>query len=193
MRLRSARAFRLVDIMVLVAATAVAFALYRQGIVGGIPFTTLGFFWEPWLFYWMHQLVPFPAIWSLTVFGLISFDRATPRRRRFRDAGAVACCSAVVVLAITTLIGTAFYLIHVFEDYQFIPKVLSHGRNRHATPPFGNTPSEEFIGAAVLGAWAVMAAAGRWRVGRSWLDWMGFALGIAWIALFLLYLYGYTG
>jgi hypothetical protein len=179
--------------MVFVAATAVAFAIFRQGVSGGIAFTTLGFYWEPWLFYWMHQLVPFPAIWSLALFATAALDRTNPRRRRFRQAGAVACTSAVVVLALATLIGSTFYAIHTMEENQWISKVLSHNRNLHAMPPFANAPMEEFVGPAVLGAWAVMAAGGRWRVEASWIDRAGCALGVTWIVLFLIYLYGYTG
>ena len=193
MRPRAGRPLRLLDGMILVAATAFAFTIYRQGIAGGVQFSTINFAWEPALFYWMHQVVPFPAMWSLALFLIASFDRTTPKRRKFRHAGAVACCSAVVVLAITTLVGTSFYLLHALEDYRIIPKILSHHRNIHAPPPFANTPTEEFIGAAVLGAWAVMAASGRWRLERSWIDLTGFALGLVWVALFLLYLYGYTG
>ena len=141
----------------------------------------------------MRQVVPFPAMWSLALFAIAVFDRSGSRRRTLRQAGTVACCAAVVALGLTTVIASAFYILHILEDLQVIPRILSHGRNAHAMPPFANAPMEEIVGAAVLGAWSVMAATGRWRVQRSWIDWTGCLLGIIWIGLFLTYLYGYTG
>jgi hypothetical protein len=187
------RPFRLSDGMVFVAATAVAFAIYRNGLSPGINFTTFVITGEFLIFFWMHQIVPFPAMWSLALFAIVAFDRSTPRRRKLRHAGSVACCAAVVALALTTLVASAFYTLHFLEEIQVIPRIFSHGRNAHAMPPFANAPMEEIVGAAVLGAWSVMAATGRWKSQPSWIDRMGRALGIVWIALFLVYLYGYTG
>jgi hypothetical protein len=187
------RPFRLSDSMVLVAATAVAFAIFRQGLAPGLSFTTFGGNTEQMIFYWMRQIVPFPAMWSLAILALAAFDRDTPRRRKLRHAGMVACCAAVVALALTTVIASGFYILHVLEDVHAIPRIFSHGRNSHAMPPFANTPMEEIVGAAVLGAWAVMAASGRWRTERTWIDRTGLILGVVWILLFLTYLYGYTG
>jgi hypothetical protein len=187
------RPFRLGDGMVFVAATAVSFAIFRQGLSGGLNFTTFGGNAEQWLFFWMHQVVPFPAMWSLALFAIAAFDRSTGRRRKLRHAGVVACCAAVVALALTTLIASAFFGLHALEDNQAIPKIFSHGRNAHAMPPFANAPMEELVGAAVLGAWSVMAISGRWKSQPSWIDRTGRVLGIIWIGLFLTYLYGYTG
>ncbi len=186
------RPFRLGDIMVFVAATAAAFAIFR-GLSPGINFTTFGGFGEQWLFIWMHQIVPFPAMWSLALFAIVAFDRGTPRRRKLRHAGTVACCAAVVALALTTLVASTFYMLHFLEEIRVIPKIFSHGRNAHALPPFANTPMEEIVGAAVLGAWSAMAASGRWKSQPSWIDRTGRVLGVIWIALFLVYLYAYTG
>jgi hypothetical protein len=187
------RPFRLLDGMILVAATALAFAIFRQGLSDGITFTTFGGNVERWIFIWMHWVVPFPAMWSLALFAIAIFDRGTPGRRKLRHAGTVACCAAVMALALTTVVASTFYILHLLEELQMIPKLLSHNRNAHAMPPFANAPMEEIVGAAVLGAWSVMAASGRWRCQRSWIDRTGRILGIIWISLFLTYLYGYTG
>jgi hypothetical protein len=187
------RPFRLGDGMVLVAATAVAFAIFRQSPLGTFGFSTFGGAGEQWLFYWMHRAVPFPAMWSLAVLALAVFDRGTVRRRRLRHAGVVACIAAVVALALTTLIASSFYVLHVLEEVRVIPRIFTHARNTHAMPPFANAPMEEIVGAAVLGAWSAMAASGRWRCQRSWIDRTGRVLGIFWIGLFLIYLYAYTG
>jgi hypothetical protein len=187
------RHFRLGDGMVLVAATAVAFAIFRETLSVPVAFTTFGGRGEEWLFYWMHRAVPFPAMWSLAVFALAVFDRSQVRRRKLRHPGIVACCAAVVVLALTSLVASAFYGLHALEEFGAIPRIFTHTRNAHAMPPFANAPMEEIVGAAVLGAWSVMAASGRWKNQRTWLDRAGRLLGIIWIGLFLIYLYAYTG
>jgi hypothetical protein len=187
------RPFRLGDGMILVAATAVAFAIFREGLSVQVAFATFGGNAEQWLFFWMHHVVPFPAMWSLAVFAIAVFDRSTVRRRKLRLAGNVACCAAVVVLALTSLIASAFYVLHTLEEIGAIPRIFNHARNAHAMPPFANAPMEELVGAAVLGAWSVMAMSGRWKCQRSWIDRTGRLLGIFWIGLFLIYLYAYTG
>jgi hypothetical protein len=187
------RPFRLIDGMVLVAATAVAFAIFRQAMSPGVTFNTFGGIGERWLFYWMHQIVPFPAMWSLALFAIAVFDRSAGRRRKPCQAGSVASCAAVVALLVTTLIASEFYMLHFLEDIRAIPRIFSHARNSHAMPPFANTPMEEIVGAAVLGAWSAMAASGRWESQPSWIDRAGRLLGIIWIGLFVIYLYAYTG
>jgi hypothetical protein len=187
------RPFRLRDGMVLVAATAVAFTIFRQGLSGAVNFSTFGGVGEQWLFYWMHQIVPFPAIWSIAILAIAIFDGGTSRRRKLRHSGSVACCAAVMVLALTSSIASGFYALHALEEIGAIPRVFSHARDSHAMPPFANAPMEEIVGTAVLGAWSVMAASGRWRSQRSWIDRTGRVLGSIWIGLFFIYLYAYTG
>ena len=96
-------------------------------------------------------------------------------------------------LALTALIASAFYTLHILEETGTISRIFSHGRNAHAMPPFANAPMEEIVGAAVLGAWSAMAASRRWRCQPSWIDRAGRVLGLSWIGLFLIYLYAYTG
>jgi hypothetical protein len=171
------RPFRLLDGMVLVAATGVAFAIFRQAKSPGVTFNTFGGIGERLLFYWMHQVVPFPAMWSLALFAIAVFDRSGGRGLEPRHAGSVATCAAVIVLLITTLVASAFYMLHFLEDIRAIPRIFSHARNSHAMPPFANTPMEEIVGAAVLGAWSAMAASGRWESQPSWIDRAGRLLG----------------
>jgi hypothetical protein len=187
------RPFRIGDAMVLVAATAVAFAVLRHCWSVGIAFTTFGGNREQRLFFWLHQVVPFPALWSLAVFAIDRRDRRKGRRRGARQAGLVACYAATVALAITALIASAFLIVHILEDTRAIPKVLSHPTQMHSPPPFADAPMEEIAGAAVLGAWSAMAAGRRWRTEPSWIDRLGRVLGGIWIGLFLIYVYGYTG
>jgi hypothetical protein len=187
------RRFRIVDLMVLVAATAVAFAIYRNGLRPGMTFTTLGTHAEAWLFFWMHQVTPFPAMWSIAVFAIDMFDSSKRRRREARHAGVIACCAATVVIAVSSLISSTFYVVHYFEEIQAIPKILSHGRQSHLPPPLGEAPLEAFVGAGILGAWSTLAVARRWRIEPTAIDRLGRVLGVVWIGLFMLYLYGYSG
>ena len=186
------RPFRIVDLMVLVAATAVAFAIYRRGIPQGMQFTTFGGNLESRLFYWMHQLTPFLAMWSLAVFAIDRVD-SRKRRREPRHAGLIGCYAATIGLATSALISSGFYLVHVLEDARVIHKVLSHQRQMHLPPPFGKAPLEEIIGGVVLGAWGALAASRRWRAERSWIDRLGRVLAVIWIGLLLTYIYAYTG
>jgi hypothetical protein len=186
------RPFRIVDGMVLVAATAIAFAIVRpRWPASRMGFSTFGGHWEQWLFVWMHQVVPFPALWSFAVFVIAWRDRCKGQRPTVRSAGIVACYAATAALAVASLISSAFHVIHFLEDHGVIPKILSHPT--HQLSPFDNAPLEELIGAAVLGAWSALAAIRRWRAEPSWIDRLGQLLGVFWIGLFVTYLYAYSG
>ena len=63
----------------------------------------------------------------------------------------------------------------------------------HLPPPFGEAPFEEIVGGVALGAWATLAATQCWRTEPTWIDRLGRVLGVCWIFLLILYLYGYTG
>ena len=44
-------------------------------------------------------------------------------------------------------------------------------------------------GPAVAGAWVTMGISGRWRAPRDWIEALGLAIGVCWVALTLLALY----
>jgi hypothetical protein len=96
-------------------------------------------------------------------------------------------------MALTCVVSSSFYIVHVLEDNRTIPKILSHGLPEHPPLPFANAPMEELVGAAVLGAWVGMLAGARWRTEACWTDRIGRVLGLLWIGMFLVYIYGYTG
>src|SRR5262249_47713197 len=108
-------------------------------------------------------------------------------------AGIAACYAATVALAVTSLVSSTFYTIHLLEDSNSIPKILSHPRSLHSPLPFDNLPIEMIVGAAVLGAWATLLASGRWRCEASWIERLGRVLGCFWIMLVLTYIYAYAG
>ena len=100
MKTPARRPYRLVDGMVFVAATAVAFAIFRGALAPGVQFVTFGGTFEQSVFFWMHYLVPFPAMWSLALLAIAVFDRRTPYRRKFRHANGAALrsnCSLMLV------------------------------------------------------------------------------------------------
>jgi hypothetical protein len=140
----------------------------------------------------MHQLTPFLSMWSFAVFAI---DRVDSRKRRPypRHAGIIACYAATIGLATSALISSSFYLVHVLEDSGVIRKILSHQRQMHLPPPFGEAPLEEIIGGVVFGAWAALAATRRWRSEPTWIDRLGRVLAAIWIGLLLTYIYAYTG
>jgi hypothetical protein len=178
--------------MLLVAATAIAFAIDRRGLRPGMGFSTFRVPWEPWVFYWMHRVTTFVAMWSFAVFVIDLIDQWRSRRR-VRHAGIIACYAATAGLAVSSFVSTLFYFLHILEETQIITRILSHPAQMHLPPPFGEAPLEEVVGSVVLGAWAALVATSRWRIESSWIDRLGRILGAAWIGLLVLYLYGYSG
>ncbi len=47
------------------------------------------------------------------------------------------------------------------------------------------------LGAAVAGAWTVMALGRTWRIERGWIDRSGIALGLLWVITLLAYCLSY--
>jgi hypothetical protein len=179
--------------MISVAATAVAFGIFRYSLPSNIGLSTFGTALEQQLFYWMHRLTPFPALWSLAIVAITAWDRKKGDRREARLAGIAACCAATGAIAVATLIFSAFYTAHILEEQQVIRRIFNHSTQNHPLPPFGAITLEEIGGAAVLGAWSALAASRRWRTDRTWIDRLGRLIGMFWIALFATYIYGYAG
>jgi hypothetical protein len=189
----SKRPFRIVDLMTLVAATAVAFGIFRYSLPSNIAMSTFGTAFEQRLFYWAHALTPFLALWALAVVAIAWWDGRRGNRRETRLAGVVACCAATGAIAIAVLIFCVLYTAHVLEDQRLIPRIFSHPIQNHPLPPFGAITLEEIGGAAVLGAWSALGASRRWRTDRTWIDRFGRLVGLVWITLFVIYIHGYAG
>jgi hypothetical protein len=187
--------FRIAHLLVLVASTAIAFAIARPQNRGGLiaALSTFNVSWEPWLFLWVYRLGPFPALWSLAVVLISARDDRKRRRAGARFAGIAACYAATAATALSCLVASAFYGLHILANRGIIPGIFSHPIDTHPPPPFGSARIEGIAGVAVLGAWTVMAAGRRWRTEASWLDRLGRVLGLWWIGTFLIYLYGYVG
>jgi hypothetical protein len=177
------RPFRLLDAMILVAAVAIA-----CGITQGLNYLTGGgFSWtEMWeatrqnrdglagvaviAFYSLILALPFAAMLSLAV---IPLRLIGPRPRIFRLARqpgitamwaaglGIALSAAQIVIAVSTTRMGIF-------SYEFV--IAAHS-------------CTSYPGLAILGAWALLVLARRWRSEESWVDRMGRVLGFFWILI----------
>jgi hypothetical protein len=106
---------------------------------------------------------------------LVIVARQGPARRVWREPGTVACVVAVAALGLCALEETS--------------RAIRYGTGPWGSPfdPFPNSwPLFEVrISLAVLGAWVVMAAMGRWKRSRTWVDRVGRAAGWLWLAVLL--------
>lgn len=108
---------------------------------------------------------------SLTLGALVLADRrpGPPLRRVAGRPGPIACVAAASALAVAFLMMAPTLLMTRggpgFE-VQLNAAWAHCGRQ---------------CGQVVAGAWLALALAGRWRPDRGWVDWMGRALGWAWL------------
>jgi hypothetical protein len=114
------------------------------------------------------------ATWTVAV-ALLVLRRPRPGLRRLvRRPGAMACLAA----GVATLANLAIYLAaegsRLAEMSNWAGPILV---------------SSILAGTAVASCWLTMAASGRWRAERAWLDRLGRALGFAWLASYPLLLW----
>jgi hypothetical protein len=179
------RPFRLVDAMILTAATAVGFAGARW-LAGGLG--PLGIeLWRGCLASWtgaFQSLVmlgwPLPAAWSAALIPIRLIAPRPPRRRWAARPGMAAACS-------TTLAGA------VLAAAAFIPPAVSEGGqgmrvggDYTALWTLAVAPS---VGLAILASWATLAAGGRWRPEPTWIDRLGRLVAFVWFLMALGALY----
>ena len=186
------RRFTLVDAMVLIAATAVAFAWPRE-IQGGRIFDLINLFarapgGRPGADEFLTQIarlmvVPTPLAlsWGLALIALRLSQPRPDSRRLSCQPGMIACCAASSVYAME-LVGLS------------IACLLS---SRRQGPRFPVTVASmighvDFLieistvgapGFAILTCWATLAIGRRWRTEPDWIDRTGRLLGAWWIAL----------
>jgi hypothetical protein len=179
------------DAIALVAATALAMAATRDSWVfyfaffkpGGdayrMPF--------PDLMYVVRNLVYstsfFAATWSLAVLVLGLRQPRPIFRAVARQPGMAAVLATVIVLALQLANLAVSLGLHIawFGDWDpdtegLIGDWLSSGMLEE--PPL--IPS--MVGCAVAATWIVQAASGRWKSKPNWIDRLGRALGLFWMA-----------
>jgi hypothetical protein len=172
------RKFTLLDAMVFIAATGIAFVPIRL------------FLWENWRF---PEELSAPEIWrtalevnvsliplalSLSVVvSLLGMKKPRPNLRRVYRKPGIAACIVAVVYSILSLLGYAVFLRFshaldrgIFDDKNSVMLWIRIGMQ----PMF-------LVGGAVASIWIVMGLGGTWRADPSWIDRAGRALGIYWI------------
>jgi hypothetical protein len=168
----SARPFRLLDALVLLVPMALSFALARNCLVH---------FWHPnvvriWqggTLRWAGLAVSLLSRFSgIAMLALLFMALRPPRlhvRRLSRQPGLVACAAAAAAMAPGAAIAIAITL------FRHVPR-WSPGNDFWPLAEARITP-------AVIAAWILLAATGRWRAEPTFIDRAGRALGAYWIAL----------
>ncbi len=199
----SPRPFSLFDAMVLVAAMAFGLGglrvansnlgelaeAFRESVTA-IVHPEEGWSAWAWALYQIYGIaasfsIPFACALTLAVL-LLRFRRPRPGIRRLsRQPGLAACFAAAVPLipSLVGLVGTAIV-------GGPTPTVFPHGTEWDRWIGYAFILVPAYTGAAVLGAWSLLLISRRWRAEPSWIDRLGRALGLYWIALILLPLWG---
>jgi hypothetical protein len=165
------RRFTLLDVMILVAAAAVAAAMTRGylRVIGSFLYpdsSTLRRYW-----YWSATAAPTLEVGALAWL-VLRLRHPRPRLRHVaRLAGTVACAAATLEFLVE---GGLILLSHEF-----------YGRGFVETWGEFTLVVSTHSGLAVAGAWLALAMARRWRAEPTWIDRGGRALGVAWIAFAL--------
>lgn len=177
---RGGRRFSILDVMILVAASAVAFVMVRPLMVGSLRTQPA---WASYLAATIAGLV----VWTPTVLAM-QFRRPRPALRRLtRRPGFAACLAGTSVVVLGALATVLLALIHTARQ----GTALRVGRTIPTPDPtwwvgvvlyFAG-----FIGPAVIAAWLLLALTGRRRPSSDWADLLGRGIGTAWIVLFVIH------
>jgi hypothetical protein len=197
------RTLTLIDVMILIAATAIGLAGLRASVGDFAELSqqlheSLSAFsnppngWSSWSwgicsFYGLAATVLVPFCWSWTLALLaIHLRRPRPRRRRLASRpGAMACFAAGLTL-VPALIG---------------PLCLCLVSGSFSWADFQSTEWQKGLGVfyiflpamtgfTVAGAWTCLILGRRWRAEPSWIDRAGRVLGVYWIGAILLPAWG---
>jgi len=175
----SIRAFNLVDVMILLAATAAAMGWVRANYdwyffsLAWRSYYNLGDYIMAAI-YFVRVLWPFLLTLTLTTLAL-RMRRPRPQREALaRQPGVVACCAATVATAAIfwpTLIGIIAGVPGITGSRRFWDDLVT------------GVKASEAVGVAVAAAWMTLALVSSWRPEPSWIDRLGRGLGTAWIVL----------
>lgn len=169
------RKFRLLDAIVLIAATAIGFAWLRSDSAMGI------FDGPSWIETDAEQLGPLLAVWSIAVLGLRLVPPRPPLRRVVLQPGAAACGAVAFVFTIYTF----RYLVISAAGCRGIPWYLFRAGGGLGPEMIGNTIVSVPYHVVVMAVWGVLFLSRRCRPEPSWIDRTGRILGLAWILLAL--------
>ena len=165
--------FRIGDVMILIAALAFGFYFARtslKSILPDPPKTQV----TAELFARVRDSLPYFAAFlsPLTLACLVvGFGRGrSGLGRGFDSAGMTALVAASCIIVVQAAAMAFHVLTGTRSDFFVSP--LTWGMNAHP-------------GSAVMGTWAVQVLGGRWILGRSWVDRLGFVLGLGGVGITL--------
>ena len=181
MRTSIARKFTLVDAMVLIAATAIAFVPIRFMFRSYDQFSVNRSIAED------DTLVAFVAVHHMLLYIALALSLALwilrlrkPRpvlRRIFRQPG-MAASTAAFMYTIFVLIGFIVYCLYYLGIHS---RMLPDWDDPMRIMEFWRIPLS-WIGNAVALAWMSLWLSGAWRSEASWIDRAGRGLGIYWVS-----------
>jgi hypothetical protein len=187
MRTRTSRKFTILDGMILVAAVAAGFALRRAAIDAFEKYGRISHVENKIESVTRRAIeAEFPFLLTLTPAVLVMrLRRPRPRWLRLvRQPGMAAACAALVPIA-TSLVKLG-QLARALEDALrpkdttedvFVCGYISMPLLGDILGAFGSG-----VGLWVVGAWLILALSGR-RPERSWIDWLGRAVGMGWVSI----------
>jgi len=180
----SRRPFTIGDSMALVAATALGLALDRWRTTelvlssDGATGVSIG------ASHWLHVLNNghpscFVVTLALVLIPLRWMRPHSSERRLIRQPGAVACLAIIGTIAVNIAILLLGGAINAWTHRPDSPRTV-----------YSNwyywDQAVRWVPKGVIGAWAALALGGRWSPEKSWIDRLGTALGLYWIAIYLL-------
>jgi uncharacterized membrane protein len=165
------RRMSLLDVMIMIAATAAGLAMIREPVAGvlhvipsspPVPFLIP----RPALEAALLSLTawPLPAMWTLALLSVGLRRPRPPWRRLSRQPGMTACCAVAFVGSFNALLLASLSLKFGFVGDFFAVLALP-------------------MGLAVAVAWMTLLIGGRWRPVPSPLDRAGRVLGAYWVSL----------
>jgi len=198
MRTPQNRRCTLLDAMVLVAATAIGLSLARTYSREALNNNLEGYPSLPkvLLSIWaaIVAVLPVPAMWSIALFGLGLRQPRPALRRLVRQpgivaAGAVTLVAAIRLVGFITLIARTpsnrFYTLGLSFFEAFSVQISYPGPTSAATVHNSAYFASSAFGVsmAVAAGWLLLFVSGRWRSEPFWIDRIGRALGVFWIAI----------
>jgi predicted permease len=154
----------LLDMMILVAATAVGTAVYRAAL--------------PEMRDWGARIAGISAILACWSWAALYLRIRRPRRdrRRWVARPGIAACTAS---ALGTVLAGLFWLLQYGRYFAL-------GDYPRDQLELAMIVSAIITGPAVTVSWLMIALSRRWRRETDWIGWLGRILGVGWMILFIL-------
>ena len=175
MAIRASRAVTILDVMVLVAASALGFGLIRYE--AGIGSMTHTRYWWHWTDYLGAAIVPLTT--GLAVIGPLRCWRSSPK---IPPGPGILCCVAVTSLWVTNILRnshTLWELIRSMTGTQGDKFLL----NLYERTFLNDVIVPEEPAAVVVATSIVLTLAGRWTFRRDWAEVLGLIITAIWVII----------